>query len=56
MYTGIGMNWFLTGEFERIMNWADKFRDLQVRTNADTPKDARQAKNFGAEGIGLCRT
>ena len=46
----------ISGEFERIMNWADKFRDLQVRTNADTPKDARQAKNFGAEGIGLCRT
>ncbi len=44
------------GEFGRIMAWADKFRDLQVRTNADTPKDARQAKNFGAEGIGLCRT
>ena len=38
------------------MAWADKYRDLQVRTNADTPKDARQAKNFGAEGIGLCRT
>ncbi len=46
----------ISGEFERIMNWADKFRDLQVRTNADTPKDARQAKNFGAEGVGLCRT
>ena len=44
------------GEFGRIMAWADKFRSLQVRTNADTPKDARQAKNFGAEGIGLCRT
>ena len=44
------------GEFGRIMAWADKFRDLDVRTNADTPKDARQAKNFGAEGIGLCRT
>ena len=46
----------ISGEFERIMTWADKFRDLQVRTNADTPKDARQAKNFGAEGVGLCRT
>ena len=46
----------ISGEFERIMNWADKFRALEVRTNADTPKDARQAKNFGAEGIGLCRT
>ena len=44
------------GEFGRIMAWADKYRVLQVRTNADTPKDARQAKNFGAEGIGLCRT
>ena len=44
------------GEFGRIMAWADKFRTLQVRTNADTPKDARQARNFGAEGIGLCRT
>ena len=44
------------GEFGRLMAWADKFRSLQVRTNADTPKDARQAKNFGAEGIGLCRT
>ena len=46
----------ISGEFGRIMAWADKFRDLQVRTNADTPKDAHQAKNFGAEGIGLCRT
>ena len=44
------------GEFGRIMAWADKYRTLQVRTNADTPKDARQARNFGAEGIGLCRT
>ena len=44
------------GEFGRLMAWADKYRTLQVRTNADTPKDARQAKNFGAEGIGLCRT
>ena len=46
----------ICGEFGRIMAWADKYRDLQVRTNADTPKDARQASNFGAEGIGLCRT
>ena len=46
----------ISGEFGRLMAWADKYRDLQVRTNADTPKDARQAKNFGAEGIGLCRT
>ena len=44
------------GEFGRIMAWADKYRTLQVRTNADTPKDSRQARNFGAEGIGLCRT
>ena len=46
----------ISGEFGRIMAWADKFRNLQVYTNADTPKDARQARNFGAEGIGLCRT
>ena len=46
----------ISGEFGRIMAWADQFRALQVRTNADTPKDARQAFNFGAEGIGLCRT
>ena len=46
----------ISGEFGRLMAWADKFRDLQVRTNADTPKDARQGRNFGAEGIGLCRT
>ncbi len=44
------------GEFGRIMEWADKFRTLKVRTNADTPRDAIQAKKFGAEGIGLCRT
>ncbi|MBM6921545.1 pyruvate, phosphate dikinase [Phocea massiliensis] len=44
------------GEFGRIMEWADKFRALKVRTNADTPRDAIQAKKFGAEGIGLCRT
>lgn len=46
----------LTGDFARVMEWADKFRKLKVRTNADTPKDAKQAKDFGAEGIGLCRT
>ena len=46
----------LSGYFGRIMSWADKYRALQVRTNADTPKDARQARSFGAEGIGLCRT
>lgn len=46
----------LTGYFGRIMEWADQFRTLKVRTNADTPKDAKQALAFGAEGIGLCRT
>ena len=46
----------VTGDFGRIMAWADKYRALHVRTNADTPKDARQARSFGAEGIGLCRT
>ena len=46
----------LTGDFGRLMAWADKFRALQVRTNADTPSDAKQARAFGAEGIGLCRT
>jgi pyruvate,orthophosphate dikinase len=44
------------GEFSRIMGWADKYRRLNVRTNADTPHDARVARKFGAEGIGLCRT
>ena len=44
------------GEFGRIMGWADKYRRLQVRTNADTPHDAAQARKFGAQGIGLCRT
>ena len=46
----------IAGEFERIMNWADSFRRLKVRTNADTPADARKARELGAEGIGLCRT
>ena len=46
----------ISGYFGRIMAWADKYRSLQVRTNADTPKDAKQARDFGAEGIGLCRT
>ncbi len=46
----------LTGNFGRVMEWADKYRVLKVRTNADSPKDALQAKAFGAEGIGLCRT
>ena len=45
-----------TGYFGRLMGWVDKFRKLHVRTNADTPRDAKQAKEFGAEGIGLCRT
>ena len=44
------------GEFGRIMAWADKYRALKVRTNADNPRDAKQARRFGAEGIGLCRT
>ena len=46
----------IAGEFGRIMAWADKFRTLKVRTNADTPADAKRAKELGAEGIGLCRT
>ena len=46
----------IAGEFERIMNWADEFRTMKVRTNADTPKDAVKARELGAEGIGLCRT
>ena len=46
----------IAGEFGRIMMWADKFRKLKVRTNADTPRDARKARELGAEGIGLCRT
>lgn len=46
----------IVGEFGRIMGWADKYRKLKVRTNADTPSDARKARELGAEGIGLCRT
>ena len=46
----------IAGEFGRVMAWADKFRTLKVRTNADTPADARKARELGAEGIGLCRT
>ena len=46
----------IAGEFGRIMGWADKFRKLKVRTNADTPADAKNARELGAEGIGLCRT
>ena len=46
----------IAGEFGRVMDWADKFRRLKVRTNADTPADAKKARELGAEGIGLCRT
>ncbi len=46
----------IAGEFGRIMGWADKYRTMKVRTNADTPEDARRARQLGAEGIGLCRT
>ena len=46
----------IAGEFGRIMTWADEFRTMQVRTNADTPEDAKKARELGAEGIGLCRT
>ncbi len=46
----------ISGYFGRIMKWADEFRRLQVRTNADTPRDAKKARELGAEGIGLCRT
>ncbi len=46
----------IAGEFGRIMEWADKYRTLKVRTNADTPADAKRARELGAEGIGLCRT
>ena len=46
----------ISGNFERVMNWANEFKTLGVRTNADTPRDAKQAREFGAEGIGLCRT
>ncbi len=46
----------ITGEFGRVMAWADEFRTLKVRTNADTPRDAKKAHELGAEGIGLCRT
>jgi pyruvate,orthophosphate dikinase len=46
----------LTGDFAQLMQWADSFRTMKVRTNADTPNDSRVAREFGAEGIGLCRT
>ena len=46
----------MTGNFEKLMNWVDEIRDIKVRTNADNPRDAKAAVDFGAEGIGLCRT
>ena len=46
----------MTGNFEKLMNWVDEIREIRVRTNADNPRDAKAAVNFGAEGIGLCRT
>jgi pyruvate,orthophosphate dikinase len=46
----------VSGDFRLIMEWADKYRTMRIRTNADTPADARRAREFGAEGIGLCRT
>ena len=46
----------MTGDFATLMSWADEIRTLKIRTNADTPTDAAQARKFGAEGIGLCRT
>ncbi len=46
----------LSGDFATVMKWADKYRKLKIRTNADTPADAKRARDFGAEGIGLCRT
>jgi pyruvate,orthophosphate dikinase len=46
----------LSGDFSTVMDWADKYRTMKVRTNADTPEDAKRAREFGAQGIGLCRT
>jgi pyruvate,orthophosphate dikinase len=46
----------LSGDFATVMEWADKYRTMKVRTNADTPEDAKRAREFGAQGIGLCRT
>ncbi len=46
----------MTGDFEKLMEWAEEYREMGVRTNADTPDDAKKARDFGAEGIGLCRT
>jgi pyruvate,orthophosphate dikinase len=58
IYDGVipTMDATIVGEFGRIMAWADKYRRLKVRTNADTPADAKKARELGAEGIGLCRT
>ncbi len=50
------MNPDISGDFGKVMDWADKFSRMKVRTNADTPKDAKVARKFGAQGIGLCRT
>ena len=44
----------MSGDFSKLMSWADSFRKLKVRTNSETPKDTKTAKDFGAEGIGLC--
>ena len=46
----------ISGDFSKLISWADNFRKLKVRTNSETPKDTKTAKDFGAEGIGLCRT
>ena len=46
----------ISGDFSKLMSWADSFRKLKVRTTSETPKDTKTAKDFGAEGIGLCRT
>ena len=46
----------ISGDFSKIMSWADSFRKLKVRTNSETPLDSKVARDFGAEGIGLCRT
>ena len=46
----------ISGEFSKLMNWADNYRKLKIRTNSETPLDSKTARDFGAEGIGLCRT
>ena len=46
----------ISGDFSKLMSWADRFRKLKVRTNSETPLDTKTARDFGAEGIGLCRT